>query len=626
MNPERWQQVSRIFKSAISLDDEARAEYVAGQCGVDESLRVEVEKLIESHQRASEEKFIEGMAAEAGAALIIADDEIEKQSALNKGQQFGSYVILDALGAGGMGEVYLAKDSRLDRTVALKVLSQDISSDQRRMQRFRQEAKIASSLNQPNIVTIFEFGEVDGLTFLATEFIDGETLRDYLRAKKLKIGEILEIAIQVLAALDAAHEARIVHRDIKPENVMIRRRDRVVKVLDFGLAKVTEKRSSVLTDHDADSEAATAFKTAPGLVMGTVNYMSPEQAQSHALDERTDIWSTGVMIYEMVSGLMPFKGATTSHTIVQILEKDPVPLTQFTSRQAPEELQRIVSKALAKSPDDRYQTAKDMLIDLRSLKRHMDLDAEIQRTSSSGSPRVTVATDETPHEPNKKRVVIYALIAMAVVTAAIFGINIWRSSRARTNASITPPAAAPVAERSLTYWITVQKFRNGRPYQPPFTQPGEMIFEADYQIRVNIRSPQSGYLYVLNEGPPEASAQPEFVVVFPSPTANSGSPLVAAEQLVQIPEQSWLKFDAQQGTEKLWLVFAENAVPELEAVKSFANPQTRGLITDPARNKVVQNFLTTHSSTKPGYEKGEALTTLKTPQKLLVYAIRLEHH
>ena len=625
MSPERWQQVSRIFKSAISLDGEARAEYVARKCGVDESLRVEVEKLIESHERASEEKFIEGMAAEAGAALIIVDDEIEPhQSALNKGQQFGSYVIVDALGVGGMGEVYLAKDSRLDRTVALKVLSQDISSDKRRMQRFRQEAKIASSLNQPNILTIFEFGEIDGLTFLATEFIDGETLRDYLRAKKLKIGEILEIAIQVLAALDAAHEARIVHRDIKPENVMIRRRDHVVKVLDFGLAKVTEKRSSVLTDHDADSEAATAFKTAPGLVMGTVNYMSPEQAQSHAIDERTDIWSTGVMIYEMVSGLMPFKGATTSHTIVQILEKDPVPLTQFTSRKAPEELQRIVSKALAKSPEDRYQTAKDMLIDLRNLKRHLDIDAEIHRTSSPVTPRTTVADDETPQQPPKKRVLVYALIAMAVVTAAIFGINIWRSSRARTNATVTPPAPAPVVERSLTYWITVQKFRNGRPYQKPFTQPGEMIFEADYRIRVNIRSPQSGYLYVLNEGPPEASAPPEFIVVFPSSTANNGSPFVAAEQVVQIPERSWLEFDAQQGVEKLWLVFAENAVPEFEGL--FANPQTRGLITDPSRNKVVQNFLTTHSATKPGYEKGAALTTLKTPEKLLVYAIRLEHH
>lgn len=330
------------------------------------------------------------------------------------------------------------------------------------------------------------------------------------------------------------------------------------------------------------------------------------------------------MIYEMVSGLMPFKGATTSHTIVQILEKDPVPLTQFTSRKAPEELQRIVSKALAKSPDDRYQTAKDMLIDLRNLKRHLDINAEIYRTSSPTAPRVTVATDETPRHPQKKRVLVYALIAMAVVTVATLGINIWRASRARTNAPVTTPAPAPVAERSLTYWITVQKFRNGKSYQKPFTQPGEMIFEADYRIRVNIRSPQSGYLYVLNEGPPGASAQTEFIVVFPSTTANNGSPLVAAEQVVQIPEKSWLEFDAQQGVEKLWLVFAENAVPELEGV--FGNRETRGLITDASRNKVVQNFLTTHSATKPGYEKGEALTTLTTPEKLLVYAIRLEHH
>ena len=625
MSPERWKQVSRIFQSAISLDDEARAAYVARQCGVDESLRVEVEKLIESHQRASEEKFIDGAAAEAGAVLLIVDDEIgERQSSLNKGQQFGSYLIIDALGAGGMGEVYLAKDSRLDRTVALKVLSPDISSDKRRMQRFRQEAKVASSLNQPNILTIFEFGEVDGLTFLATEYIDGQTLRDYMHANRLKVGEILDIAIQVLAALDAAHEAHIVHRDIKPENVMIRRRDRVVKVLDFGLAKLTEKRSSVLTDHNADSEAATAFKTAPGLVMGTVNYMSPEQAQAHAIDERTDIWSTGVMIYEMVSGLMPFKGATTSHTIVQILEKDPVPLSQFTSRKAPEELQRITSKALAKSPDERYQTAKDMLIDLRNLKKRLDVDAEIDRTSSQETPRVTVAAEEVDRGPQKKRALVLALIAMAVVTAAIFGINIWRSSRARPNASVAPPA--PVVERSLTYWITVQKFRNDKAYQPPFTLAGEINFENDYRIRVNVRSLQPGYLYIINEGPPEGSAQPEYVMLFPSTTANNGSPLLAADQLVQIPEQHWFQFDEEQGTEKLWLVFSNGAVPELEAVKEFASTRTRGLITDPARSGVVQNFLTTHSSSKPGYEKTEALTTLKTPGKLLVYAIKLEHH
>lgn len=625
MTPERWQQVSRIFKSAISLDGEARAAYVAGQCGVDDSLRLEVEKLIDSHQRAGEENFIEGAAVEAGAALLIVDDKNgPHQSTLNKGQQFGSYVILNALGAGGMGEVYLARDSRLDRTVALKVLSRDVSSDKRRMQRFRQEAKVASSLNQPNILTIFEFGEVDGLTFLATEYIDGQTLRDYLHGKRFKLGEILDIAIQVLAALDAAHEAHIVHRDIKPENVMIRRRDHVVKVLDFGLAKLTEKGSSVLTDHDADSEAATAVKTTPGLLMGTINYMSPEQAQTHAIDERTDIWSTGVMLYEMVTGAMPFKGATSSHTIVQILEKDPVPLSQRAK--VPAELERIVLKAMAKSPDDRYQTAKDMLIDLRNLKRHLDLEAEIQRTSSPSQPRATVVTDETPYQPKKTRVLVYTLITMAVVTAAIFGINIWRSSRARSAAAPPVTPAAPVTERSVTYWITVQKFRNGRPYQKPFTQPGEMIFEADYQIRVNIRSPQPGYLYILNEGPGEASAQPEFVVVFPSSTANNGSPVVAADQLVQIPEQSWLKFDTQEGTEKLWLVFAENAVPELGAVETFANTRTRGLINDPVQNRSIQNFLTTHSATKPESEKSQTLTTLKAPGKLLVYAIKLEHH
>jgi serine/threonine protein kinase len=514
-----------------------------------------------------------------------------------------------------MGEVYLARDTRLDRTVALKILPPDISTDKRRMQRFRQEAKVASSLNQPNILTVYEFGEVSGLTFLATEFVDGETLRDHLRGnKKLKLGEILDINIQVLAALDAAHEANIVHRDIKPENVMIRRRDHVVKVLDFGLAKVTEKRHSTVKNED--SEAATEFKTAPGIIMGTINYMSPEQAQAGSIDQRTDIWSTGVMIYEMVSGLMPFKGATDSHTIVQILEKDPVPLTNFTQRKVPGELQRIVAKSLSKSPDERYQTAKDMLIDLRALKRQ--LDAEIHRTSSPTTPVAEVRS-----EPNKKRVVVIALLGMTIFTVAIFGINAWRASRARQNNSAVTPAA-PVAERTLTYWITVQKYKDGKPYQDPFTLAGEINFEQSYQIRVNVRSAQAGYLYVLNEGP--ESGQPEFVVVFPSVTANNNSPVLPAGQVVQIPEKTWLQFDKQQGVEKLWLVFSEDAVPELETARQYASRQTRNLITDAGQNKVVQSFLTTQSTTRPELEKGETLTTLKSAGKLLAYAIRLEHH
>jgi len=619
LTSERWQQVSRIFKSAVDLDGEARAKYVAGECGSDESLRAEVEKLLDSHRQASAANFMKGMAAEHVAPLLIDENDAEPpQQALAKGQQFGSYVILDSLGAGGMGEVYLAQDSRLDRTVALKVLSRDVSLDQRRMQRFRQEAKVASSLNQANILTVYEFGEVDGLTYIATELVDGETLRDYLRPNKLKLAEILDITMQVLAALDAAHEARIVHRDIKPENVMIRRRDHVVKVLDFGLAKVTEKRAPTMNVEE--SEAATEFKTAPGTVMGTINYMSPEQAQASHVDERTDIWSTGVMIYEMLAGKMPFTGATSSHTIVQILEKDPAPLSKFA--QVPAELDRIVMKSIAKSPDERYQTAKDMLIDLRALKKRLDVEAEIVRTSSPTTPAAAVATNEIHSEPQKKRVLVLALIGMAVVTAAIFGINMWRSSRARTNTTVvTPPA--PSAERTLTYWITVQKFRNGKPYQDPIIVPGEMIFEADYQIRVNVRSSQSGHLYILNEGP--ASAQPEFVVLFPSTTANGGSSSLPASQLVQIPEQSWFRFDAQQGVEKLWLVFSEEAVPELEAVKEFASTRTSGLVTDSAKNQAVQNFLIIHSGDKPDVEKNTQ-TTLKTPGKVLVYAVKLEHH
>jgi serine/threonine protein kinase len=394
-----------------------------------------------------------------------------------------------------------------------------------------------------------------------------------------------------------------------------------VKVLDFGLAKVTEKK---ISKGGEESEAATAFKTAPGIIMGTVNYMSPEQAQARPTDQRTDIWSTGVMIYEMVSGLQPFKGPTDSHTIVQILEKDPVPLTNFTQVKVPAELERIVAKSLSKSAEDRYQTAKDMLIDLRTLKRQLDVEAEIHRTSHPTTPIAAVVPAKVRNEPGKRRVLVIALIGMAVVTAAILGINAWRSSRARTTASSTPPPAA-VAERSLSYWITVQRFRNQKPYLAPFQMPGEIIFEKDYQIRLSVGSPQDGYLYVLNEGPEQPAARPEFVVLFPSSTANSGSAHLSAGQMVQIPEQTWIQFDSEQGTEKLWLVFSQEPVPELERAKTFANRRDRGLIPDSNLNQAVEAILKNQNLPKPAVEKDSTKTTLKVANNILVYPIKLEH-
>ena len=610
MTPERWQQISRIFKSAISLENDARAAYVAEQCAGDESLRSEVEKLLDSHQRASEENFIGGRAAEDGAVLL--GDEIEEQQPrLTKGQQLGSYEILDRLVAGGMGEVYLAKESRLERTVALKVLSPDISADKRRMQRFRQEAKVASSLNQPNILTIYEFGEIEGLTFLATEFIDGETLREHLRGKRLGLNETIDIAVQILSALDAAHEAHIVHRDIKPENVMIRRRDRLVKVLDFGLAKVTEKKSQALAEQE--SEAVTAFKTTPGVLMGTVNYMSPEQARARTVDERTDIWSLGVMLFEMVTGLMPFGGPTTSHTLVQILEKD-VPAFPKVAN-VPAEFQRIVRKAMAKDPDERYQTAKDLAVDLKSLRKQSDHGSQ-------------PAMELTEKEPDTKRVLALALVAMAIVAVGFLGWSVWRAAQTG-NPAVAVPAPTPVVaqpERRLTYSVTVQEFRGGK-YEEPYTMAGEVNFEPRDRVRLNVGTPQAGYLYILNEGPREGSTVPEYTILFPSPSANNGSPRLAAGQQIRIPEPPhWFQFDKQQGVERVWLIFSEDAVPALESVKGFASKETRGVIADMTHNKQIQDFLTTNSATRPALEKGDSLTTLTMPGKLLLYAVRLEHH
>ncbi|MDQ3820675.1 MAG: serine/threonine protein kinase, partial [Acidobacteriota bacterium] len=298
---------------------------------------------------------------------------------LDAGTQLGRYEIRSKLGEGGMGEVYLARDtSELERTVALKFLPAAVASDLKRLQRFIQEARTVSALNHPNILTIYEFGQVDSVRFIATEYVDGVTLRDYIRGRLLKLHEVLDIAAQIAAALNAAHEAGVVHRDIKPENIMIRR-DHIVKVLDFGLAKLTMKEAEGVP---VDSEAGTKVlvHTEPGLVMGTASYMSPEQSQGSArVDHRTDIWSLGVVLYEMIAGRLPFEGKDIHRQVIAIQEEASPPLSKFAEG-VPARLEEIVEKALAKDPDERYQTAKDLLIDLRNLKRKLDVDAEIERT------------------------------------------------------------------------------------------------------------------------------------------------------------------------------------------------------------------------------------------------------
>ena len=295
------------------------------------------------------------------------------------------YRLVSKIGAGGMGEVFLAQDTRLDRKVAIKFLNKELSRDVDKLNRFIQEAKAVSALNHPNILTIFEIGETDGANFIVTELIEGHTLREYLAKKESRsLNRTLKICLQTAEALAAAHEAGIIHRDIKPENIMIRP-DGLVKVLDFGLAKLVEKQNEQL---DTEGETRVQVKTTPGMIMGTVQYMSPEQTRGKATDGRSDIWSLGCVIYEMLGERTPFAGDTVADMIADIVKGHPAPLGKLVAN-IPERLEEIVAKTLEKDPDERYQTVKDLLIDLRRLKKKLELDLELDRSQSPISGRIS---------------------------------------------------------------------------------------------------------------------------------------------------------------------------------------------------------------------------------------------
>ncbi|HVG38471.1 MAG TPA: serine/threonine-protein kinase, partial [Pyrinomonadaceae bacterium] len=318
--PEGMQRLEELFHEAVGLGPRERAAFTARVREANPELATALESLIAAHE--GPDNLLDSPAYEAAAELIA-----DAPPALAAGQVVGHYQVIAPLGNGGMGEVYLASDERLDRKVALKLLPAGLTDNRDRLRRFIQEAKTASSLNHPNIITIHEIGQAEGAHFIATEFIEGQTLRQRMARTRMDLPDILDAAIQAANALQAAHAAGIIHRDIKPENIMVRP-DGYVKVLDFGLAKLTEKPRQT---NPADSAIATMAKayTEPGTVMGTVNYMSPEQARGQLVDARTDVFSLGVMMYEMAAGRMAFAGETAIDTLASILDKEPPPLDRY---------------------------------------------------------------------------------------------------------------------------------------------------------------------------------------------------------------------------------------------------------------------------------------------------------
>jgi serine/threonine protein kinase/Tfp pilus assembly protein PilF len=373
MTPARLQTIEEIFHAALNHEPDQVGPFLNAACEGDELLRRKVEALLASHQRGV--SFIETPVA--GIATRIIENG---QADLLVGQTIGHYKILERIGAGGMGEVYLATDITADRKAALKVLPVRFTSDKERLKRFQQEARALVGLNHPNILTVYEIGEDHSTHYIASELIEGETLRQRLMRGRMEVGEAVDVAIQAANALAAAHETGIVHRDIKPENIMLRP-DGYVKVLDFGIAKLAEREVPVTIPTD---EALLLVETNLGSILGTVRYMSPEQARGAPVDKRSDIWSLGVVLYEMVTGHAPFTGETPGEVMTSILETEPPPLMSYIT-QTPAQLQQIVSKALNKEREERYQSAHELLEALQSLRRSMEFKAELERSTAAPS-------------------------------------------------------------------------------------------------------------------------------------------------------------------------------------------------------------------------------------------------
>jgi len=364
MTPARFQTIEKIFRAALDQEPDKVSAFLDTACDGDQDLRREVDVLLASDARAGQ--FIEKSAV--GLATRIVQD---RQTDSLVGQTIGHYKISESIGTGGMGEVYLATDVVAGRNAALKLLPLCFTTDAERLKRFQQEAHAVVGLNHPNVVTVYEIGEDHSVHYIASELIEGETLRERLTRGPMQLSEAVDVAIQVASALVAAHQAGIVHRDIKPENIMLRQ-DGYVKVLDFGIAKLAETEVPVNTPRD---EALVLVETNLGSILGTVRYMSPEQARGAQVDNATDIWSLGVVLYEMLTGHAPFTGNTPKEVMSSILEKEPPPLTRYIGH-APAELQQIMSKVLCKDRSQRYHSAHELLQALKDLRRKLEAESE----------------------------------------------------------------------------------------------------------------------------------------------------------------------------------------------------------------------------------------------------------
>ena len=494
MEPGRWVRITDIYHATVARPPDERASFLGEECHGDEGLRKQVEAMVKAHERSG--SFIESPAFAVAPELLIDEPTGDLIGGL-----IGHYRVESLLGVGGMGEVYLARDQLLGRKVALKLLPEYLTGDETQLNRFTTEARTASALNHPNILTVHEIGAEGNRHFIATEFIEGITLRALLRREQMNLHDALEIAVQVASALAGAHETGVVHRDIKPENIMLRP-DGYVKVLDFGIAKLTEQPPA----SDLHVGTPVMQQKQPELMLGTACYMSPEQARGQQVDARSDIWSLGVVLYEMVAGNPPFSGATPSDCIASILTTEPLPLSDVVP-DVPIKLESIVQKALRKDRNERYQAIKEMFTDLRDLKAELETE--------SFSPRALPVVSEIKRHKRMALLTLLAAILAATGLAYHFRL-IAKASPNQKSIAVLPFAdlsqardqeyfcdgiqeeiltrLSKIADLKVISRTSTQRFKSGPKNLPEIAQQLGVanilegtVQKAEAQIRVNVQ-------------------------------------------------------------------------------------------------------------------------------------------
>jgi serine/threonine protein kinase len=625
MTPEFYERVCRICYDALQHEAPQRSSFLDRACAGDASLRREVETMLAYEGRL--ESFL------ATPAVILAANQLaevpeEPNEILPSDDQRmngarpipsetlagsfapgvtlgGRYLIDKELGRGGVCAVFLARDRKLhDTPVVIKVLLNIWQENARKTwmeKKFKQEIAALARIDHPSVVRALDVGESpDGRSYLVMQYVSGKSLRSVMTPEGMELGRMARLARQMGRALAAAHRQGVIHRDLKPENIMLQSLDdeEYVKIIDFGIATV----------HDM-ADAADNHTTE---VVGTRSYMAPEQLRGKPV-AASDIYALGVIFYEMATGQRPFN--SESILLLYEMQRVGVKLKPRDLRPSlPEAAQSVILNALSYAPQDRFSDAKDFTDALA--------DGLIGEGGRLSPPRAYAGL--------RRRSLILLLVLVAVI--GVLGLSRF-SFRGKTGLEQTQPTPSAAPERYLSYSVEARRDPRRYPRAKPFATFENVIFGAGDEARLYISSPHSGYLYVINQGPTQTDGFPNFNILFPGMENGGVSPEIRAGQVVQIPppgrprQDNWLIFDDEEGAESMWLVWSERVVPELEAVKGWANPKDQGAIRDLIQRVSVLRYLTSFSAIKPEVERDEAgkQTKLRGKGETLVWVMKLEH-